>query len=80
MLWRCECFFYGWYGSNILAIWNSNRRRLDSSGGRGVIVSSMLGFVLFLNRFRGRLGEGLDMIGYLLVVVCVVFFVFFGTR
>ena len=46
----------------------------------GVIVSSMLGFVLFPNRFRGRLGEGLDMIGYnMLVVVCVVLFVFFRT-
>ena len=45
-----------------------------------VIVSSMLGFVLFPNRFRGRLGEGLDMIGYnMLVVVCVVLFVFFRT-
>ena len=31
VLWRCEYFFSGWYGSNVLAIWNSNRRRLDAS-------------------------------------------------
>ena len=35
VLWRCDYFFSGWYGSNILAIWNSNRRRLDASIGRG---------------------------------------------
>ena len=35
VLWRCKYFFSGWYGSNILVIWNSNRRRLEASSGRG---------------------------------------------
>ena len=35
-------------------IWNSNWRRLNASSVRGVIVSSMLGFILFLNIFSGR--------------------------
>ena len=35
VLWRCEYFFSGWYGSNILVIWNSNRQRLDASIDRG---------------------------------------------
>ena len=29
----------------------------------GIIVSYILGFILFLNVFRGRLGEGLVMVG-----------------
>ena len=40
VLWRrCKYFFSGWYGSNVLASWNSNQRRLDASIGRGLIVS-----------------------------------------
>ena len=35
VLWRCKYFFSGWYGSNVLLIWNSNWRRLDASIGRG---------------------------------------------
>ena len=25
VLWGCDYFFSGWYGRNVLAIWNSNR-------------------------------------------------------
>ena len=40
VLWRrCEDFCSGWYGSNVLASWDSNRRRLNASIGRGFIVS-----------------------------------------
>ena len=40
VLWRCKSFFNGWYGSNVLAIWNGNRRRLDASIGRGGVIVS----------------------------------------
>ena len=40
VLWRCEYFFSGWYGSNVLLIWNSNWRRIDASIGRGGVIVS----------------------------------------
>ena len=64
----------------MLGICNSNPQRLDASIMRGRVSIDVMGILLFMMKCWGLLGDGADMVGYLLVVMVVMLVIFFGTR
>ena len=77
VLWRCEYFFSGWYGSNILEVWNGNRRRLDASIGRGGYRFIDVGIRIVSEYISGSIGRRIGhgwLIALLLCVLCCSFF------
>ena len=71
-LWRrCGDFFSGWYGSNILVIWNSNQRRLKASIGRGGYSFIDVGIRIVSEYILGSIGRRIGHDWLIALLLCV---------